>query len=275
MVGPCLCEMLKARALRVCTLGRTRGRHGNTILADLAQPEALRLNGQFDALVHMAPLWLLPENLERILASGVRRVIAFSSSSAESKQNSAEASDRELARVLVSAEDRIKEAAASSNIALTLFRPTMIYGFGRDGNIMAIAALIKRLGVFPIAGSGSGLRQPVHSLDLADAAIKCMETGSTIGQTYNLGGAEKLSYKNMVRRIFIALEREPRILHIPQPLYRALIGVAVKLRMIGEVSSGAAARMNEDLCFDMGPAATDFGYTGSGFLENTARDLPL
>ncbi len=270
-----MCEMLQARALRVCTLGRSRGRHGNTILADLAQPEALSLNGQFDVLVHMAPLWLLPENMERILASGVRRVIAFSSTSVESKQSSAEAADRELARALLSAEDRIKETAAASNIALTLFRPTMIYGFGRDGNIMAIAALIKRIGVVPIAGSGSGLRQPVHSLDLANAAGRCMEIGSTIGQTYNLGGAEKLSYKNMVQRIFIALGRKPRILHIPQPLYRAFIGVAVKLNMIGEVSSGAAARMNEDLCFDMGPAATDFGYRGSGFLENPARDLLL
>lgn len=258
----------------VSTLGRTPGLNATGIVADLGEPESLILNESFDVLIHMAPLWLLPKNLERIVASGVNRVVAFSSTSAGSKRDSPDASDRELAHALLSAEERVRETAADTGIGLTLFRPTMIYGYGRDGNVTAIARMIRRLGFFPVAGAGSGLRQPVHALDLAKAARSCMRCEAAIDRTYNLGGADILSYKEMVHRIFHGMARTPRILQLPTSLYRTLIGVAVRMKIIGDVSAGAAGRMNEDLCVDTTPAQSDFGYRGSAFLDNPARDLP-
>lgn len=274
VVGPCLCELLQAESMSVGTLGRAPGGHLNGIVADLGKPESLVLNERFDLLIHMAPLWLLPQNLERFTEAGVKRMIAFSSTSAGSKQDSHDASDRELAGALLSAEEQVRKGAADSGIGLTLFRPTMIYGFGRDGNVSAIVRMIRRLGFFPIAGAGSGLRQPVHALDLAVAAQSCMDSETAIDKTYNLGGADILNYREMVQRIFQGMARTPRILHLPTPLYRTLIGIAVRANVIGGVSSGAADRMNEDLSFDTAPAQNDFGYRGSAFLDNPARDLP-
>lgn len=273
MVGPCLCGLLQTRSIPFTTLGR--GPNGNDISADLSHPDTVCIEDRFDVLIHMAPLWLLPDNLERMIAAGVRRVIAFSSTSAESKRHSPDAGDRALAVALVSAEDRLKAHAAATNIGLTLFRPTMIYGYGRDGNVMAIARLIKKLGFFPIAGQGKGLRQPVHAGDLADAALSCLATASTAGRTYNLGGAEVLSYTDLVGRIFTALGRKPRVIHVAPTIYGALMGIAATLKLTGGVSPGAAERMNEDLCFDARSAETDFGYRGSAFLTDPKRDLPV
>jgi nucleoside-diphosphate-sugar epimerase len=253
-------------------LGRNAG---HSITADLSRPKSLNLTGRFDVLVHLAPLWLLPENLDAVLRSGVTRVIAFSSTSAETKRSSPEDADRRLASALLTAEANIREAVAYRAVGVTLFRPTMIYGFGRDGNVAAIARFVKRLGFFPIAGTGRGLRQPVHALDLAGATASCMDLQWTWGENYSLGGAEKLSYRDMVARIFRAMERTPRILNVPAPMYSGLIRVAARLGLLGAVSPGAARRMNEDLCFDIGPAEKDFGYRGSRFLENPDRDLPF
>ena len=273
MVGPHLCQRLDEEGLHITTLGRTQTAH-RSIIADLAQPSELAVDGSFDVLVHMAPLWLLPDNLETIAASGVHRLIAFSSTSAETKKHSRQASEQELAQRLSTAEKRITEIVAKLGIRTTILRPTMIYGFGRDSNIMVIAALVRRFGFFPIAGSGQGLRQPVHTLDLVESVERCMCAGSTDGKTYNLGGAEQLTYKKMVHRIFHALGRTPRTLHVPVPLYSALINIGLKLNMISGMSPGAAARMDEDLCFDAAPAQHDFGYRPSAFLENSVRDLP-
>ncbi len=164
--------------MNIATLGRTRTAH-SSIIADLAQPSALAVNGRFDILVHMAPLWLLPDNLENIAASGVHRLIAFSSTSAETKMHSGQMPEQELARRLSVAEQRISESAGKLGIRSTVLRPTMIYGFGRDSNIMVIAALVRRFGFFPIAGSGQGLRQPVHTLDLVESVVRCMRSGAT------------------------------------------------------------------------------------------------
>lgn len=275
MVGPCLCERLGWQAVPFRTLGRRGPPAGGGIVGDLSRPDQLRIDGRFDVLIHMAPLWLLPDNLARLVTAGVGRIVAFSSTSAASKRNSTDAGDRALADALVSAEDRLRADTAASGIALTLFRPTMIYGYGRDANVMAIARLIRKLGFFPVAGPAKGRRQPVHADDLAAAALACMASPLTAGRTYDLTGAETLRYGDMVKRIFEAMGRTPRVLHIAPSLYRGLMAVAARAGLTGGASAGAADRMNEDLCFDSGPAQSDFGYRASTFLADPRRDLPL
>ena len=275
VVGPHLCRRLNMDGMLIGTLGRGRVADSPTIVADLVRPSELVIDGRFDILVHTAPLWLLPDNLERFAACGIHRIIAFSSTSVETKKHSEHFYDQKLAQRLYAAEQDTGAAAEKLGIRLTVLRPTMIYGFGRDRNIMVIARLARRFGFFPVAGSGKGLRQPVHVLDLVEAVAGCMNASSTVGKSYNLGGAEKLTYKAMVQRIFRALGRTPRILHLPAPAYGALIETGLKLNVISGLSSAAATRMDEDLCFDSAPAQRDFGYSASAFLENPARDLPF
>lgn len=269
-----MCDQLSADGTDFVTLGRTRSERGAGIVGDLAEPEKLNIHGKFDILVHMAPLWLLPNNLEKIVNTGVQRVIAFSSTSIETKQASKQELDQVLVRTLSAAEALSAQIAQACDTGLTLFRPTMIYGFGRDKNITTIANIIRRFGFFPIAGSGSGLRQPVHALDLVEACVQCMDNDTTIGKIYNLGGGERLSYKHMVDRIFSGLRLKPRTIHFSITIYKALLAIALKLKVMKGVSIEAAGRMNENFCFDNGPARSDFGYSGSLFLDNPARDLP-
>jgi len=126
VVGPHLCQRLDAEELRITTLGRTPTAH-RSIIADLAQPSDLVVGGGFDVLVHTAPLWLLPDNLETIAASGVHRLIAFSSTSAETKKHSRQVSEQELAQRLSTAEQRITKITVKAGIRTTILRPTMIY----------------------------------------------------------------------------------------------------------------------------------------------------
>ncbi len=226
-----------------------------------------------DVLVHAAPLWLLPRNLQSFVRSGVRRVIAFSSTSAESKTDTRDHRERAIADRLQRAEKECYELCNYYGVGLTLFRPTLIYGFARDRNITTIANFIKRFGFFAVAGEAKGKRQPVHAMDLAASSIEVIDNPQSINRTYNLSGGEQLSYRAMVQRIFEGLDKPPRIIHLPVRLYRVGLRCMSMLKNGPSFSPDVADRMNRDLCFNHQQATSDFGYRPAKFLIDPQRDL--
>jgi len=226
---------------------------------------------RFQCLVHTAPLWLLPAHLPALADLGVKRVVAFSSTSLLTKAQSIEAPERQLAASLADAEARLWEASNRLGLDTTVFRPTMIYGYGRDRNVNTIARFIRRFGFFPVAGAAAGRRQPLSAHDAVEAAVAVLECPAAFGGTYTLTGGETLSYRAMVARIFAALGRRPRILPLPAGLFQALLALAGLWR--GAVTGAMAARMSQDLVFDAAAAGRDFGFTPERFLEHPQRDL--
>jgi len=269
VVGTPLAERGEAAGLDVVRAGR-RQRGTGWLAWDMSR--AAYPGAAVDGVVHAAPLWLLPDHLERLAAAGANRVVCYGSTSALTKQDSASPAERALAHSLSDAEKRIEEASQRLGLATTLFRPAMIYGYGRDANVSAIARFVRRWGFFPVAGPGSGRRQPVHADDLADAALAVLESQRTAGRSYNLGGGETLSYRAMVARIFQALGRRRRIITLPVAPYRALLSLAGRFNR--SVSGAMADRMNRDLVFDSSAAREDFGFAPQPFLRHPERDLP-
>lgn len=211
-------------------------------------------------VIHVAPLWLLPNLLPGLAAHGLKRLIAFGSTSRFSKAASSDAGEREIAGRLARAERELEDACAAHGIPWTLLRPTLIYGGGLDHNVSAIARVIRRLGVFPVVGEARGLRQPVHADDLAQACLAALANPATFNRAYDLHGGTTLAYREMVEAIFRGLGRKPRILSLPLPLYRALLRGVALLPGYGHVAPAMADRMNADLCFEAGDAMRDFGY---------------
>jgi nucleoside-diphosphate-sugar epimerase len=216
-----------------------------------------------DAVVFsLLPLWLLPPVLPNLKEA--RQIIAFGSTSAVAKADSADRGERELARRLRDAEVGLAEACAEMALPWTLLRPTLVYGGGRDRNISAIAGVIRRLGFFALAAPGLGLRQPVHADDLAGAALSAVDNPAARDAVFDLPGGEALTYREMVRRIFQALNRRPRILLLPEP---ALAVAVAGLRRLGLIDATAEAvrRMNRDLTVDGAPARVHLGYRPRAF----------
>jgi nucleoside-diphosphate-sugar epimerase len=277
VLGPALCDALAGAGYEVFAVSRA-SRSGTAScqwrIGNIEKPESLSELPAPDILVHAAPLWLAPAMLPHAAARGARRAVLFGSTSVLTKRASALSHDREIAGLLQRAEEQCARTCAEGGIALTLLRPTLIYGYGRDRNVSTIAHFIRRFRFFPVAGEARGCRQPVHVDDLALAAASALAAPVTAGRVYNLGGGERLSYREMVGRIFEALRLPRRIVSVPVPLYRRLL--ALRSRMTGnrETSAGAADRMNEDLCFDTTDAARDLGFRPQVFLANPARDLP-
>ena len=229
-------------------------------------------NNKITTLVHCAPIWLLPKHLVELHSLGIKRVIAFSSTSIDSKSSSSNPVEQSIVQQLEESEGFVKMFALKANMQVTIFRPTMIYGYGQGLNLAFIAKMIQRFGFFPIVTAAKGLRRPVHADDLAKAVCLALPVPASFNKTYVLSGAKVMSYDEMVRAVFAALKRPIRIVKLPLFVYRALILLASKIAKM-PMTATMAERMRENLDFDSMPAQEDFGYSPGSFLPNGIDDI--
>lgn len=255
-------------AMRTVTAAVSRSRHGadpegvRWIAGDLEDPGGIELP-YAETVLSLCPIWLLSDALPALKAAGVRRLVAFSSTSVTGKAASSDRSERLVAARLANAEEAVRSFCEAEDVAWTILRPTLIYCEGRDGNVSRLARMAERYRVIPLAGRGQGLRQPVHAEDLAWAALAAAVSPLTAGRAYDLPGGETLTYRAMVERVFLGLDRTPRIVCAPLPLWRLAFGLA-RGRLRG-ATAAMGERMTKDLVFDGGPAARDFGWAPRAF----------
>ena len=199
-----------------------------------------------------------------------RRVVAFGSTSLDTKQASADAYERDIVARLQVAERLVFDTASTNGAAATVLRPTLVYGAGRDQTLARIAAMGRRMGFFVLPRGANGKRQPVHVDDLAHAALAVVDAPATHGKAYALPGGETLAYRDMVARTLAALDPPAKLWEVPMPVFRTALWLARKAGMMRGLTDDAVARMREDLVFDAGPAARDLGHAPRGFAPRVA-----
>ncbi len=216
-----------------------------------------------DTAISLGPLDAFAAWLRRCPASSLRRVIALSSMSAESKRESIDPLERALAERLRAAESSVMATAAERGIACTVFRPTLIYGAGTDRSLAPIARFARRWRMLPVPFGARGLRQPVHARDLAAACLGALANGATFGKVYALGGGERLRFDTLLLRVRAA--QPGLVLPLPVPLFA--LRLAARLRR-GSLSVSAVARLRQPLIADHGDAVRDFGYAPVAFIAS-------
>lgn len=230
-------------------------------------------NNNIPLWICAAPIWILPEYFDLLLAYGIRRIVVISSTSRFTKNSSSDLHEKEIASQLIKGEELVQAWAAMHKIECIILRPTLIYGFGRDKNVTEIAKFIRRFGFFPIFGSAKGLRQPIHVEDVASACIDALTALHLSSGCYNLAGGESLTYCEMVRRIFAALDRSPRLLTIPLWLFRITTRCLNRLPHYRHWNAAMAERMNHNLVFDNSAAMQDLNFSPRAF-RLSEKDLP-
>ena len=190
------------------------------------------------------------------------RVVALGSTSVQGKRDSPDPAERALALALRTAELRLAAVAAERGIALTVLRPTLIYGNGRDRNLSRLVAAARRWRVLPLPANARGLRQPVHVEDVAAAVLTSLREPRPRPGFFDLPGGETLPFDQMVARALAA--GAPRALRLPLPGPVFALGV----RLLGGgrgLGRGFLARLGQDQVYDGGPARDALGHAPRGF----------
>ena len=121
---------------------------------------------------------------------------------------------------------RAEQHALASGLDVTVLRPSVIFGDPR-GTMEFATQLYRDMVKPPLPGvEFPGVRMsPVAVEDVADAFVGALHDDATIGQTYELGGPEILSWSDIFERITEAVGKSKFALTMPLPLMR--IGAAM------------------------------------------------
>jgi len=223
--------------------------------------------------ISLLPIWILPEFFPLLERCGAQRVVALSSTSRFVKVDSSDLSEKKLAVLLSDGEEQFQNWAESTRKQWLVFRPTLVYGLGRDKNIAEMARFIRRFGFFPLFAAGRGLRQPIHATDVAKVCAVAVDNVSVSNRAYDISGAYTLTYRDMVVQLFKGLGRQPRF--VPVPLWLARLALSL-LRLHPRYRHWSVAmleRMGQDLVFDHTPAARDFAFQPKRFVL-APEDVP-
>jgi nucleoside-diphosphate-sugar epimerase len=180
----------------------------------------------------------------------LERAVVFSTSSVFSKLESHDRKERRHMQKILMDEAVLSNSCESHGITLSLYRPTLIYGCGMDGNVSWLAKWIRKFGFVPIAGEAEGLRQPVHADDLAQAAVATLLSENPLALDVPLCGGSTLSFREMVEAIFRGLEKPVRIISVPRRMFTTLAYFSRIVPKLRGVRPEMIRRESIDLVFD-------------------------
>ncbi|MDJ0910174.1 MAG: NAD(P)H-binding protein [Woeseiaceae bacterium] len=149
---------------------------------------------------------------------GISRFLLMSANGVEARQTPYQITKHDAERYV-----------ADAGFDVTVLRPSVVFGDPR-GKMEFATQLYQDMVRPPIPAVGfhTGLKpssgvismSPVHVEDVADAFVAALNNPETIGQTYELGGPEAVSWSDMIRRVAAAVGRSKIMLPMPTGLMR-------------------------------------------------------
>jgi nucleoside-diphosphate-sugar epimerase len=94
-----------------------------------------------------------------------------------------------------------------------------------------------------------------------------------VGESYDLPGAEPLTYLELVETAAGALGRKPRIVRLPLEPVRLALAAVERLRLPLPVRSEQVLRLREDKAYPYDKAEKDLGYAPRPFREGIALEV--
>ena len=156
---------------------------------------------------------LVQTALEAARSAGVGRYLHMSALNAD-----ADAGPSQYLRTKGRGE-ALAHAAADQGLAVTSFRPSVIFGPG-DSFFNRFAGLLRSVpGPFPLACPRARFA-PVYVGDVVQALVRCLERADTVGRSYELCGPRTFTLKELVEYTGHRLGRRVRVLGLGDRLSR-------------------------------------------------------
>lgn len=125
------------------------------------------------------------------------------------------ASESAYARTKAEGEQAVRAAVPDA----VVFRPSVV--FGPDDQFTNRFATLARMSPFlPLVGGGATRMQPVFVGDVAQAIAAAVEGRARAGATYELGGPEVMTMREILAFILKTIERERALVTLPFALAR-------------------------------------------------------
>lgn len=250
-VGSTTCAMLVERGFKVRALVRNAAKAAERLghlrleirSGDIRDAESMRSAFRDSAaVVHLAAIAIEKggDSYEATNADATRNVVECAKAEKVERfiQMSQNGADSRSPYRFLKSKGIGEDIARSSGLKWTILRPSVIFGPGDEFvNVLARLVRLSPL-VYPLPGGGNARFQPVAVGDVAQAIVKCLGDDSTIGHSYDLGGAVPVTLRQMAERILIAMNASRILVGIPVGILRPIIAFAQRILPRPPVTTG-------------------------------------
>lgn len=146
----------------------------------------------------------------QVREAGIERLVQLSGIGAS--RDSASAYVRARAHGEIAVMDALPKAV--------ILRPSVL--FGRNDSFLSNLARLTRLPAIPLFGQGHNRLQPVHVVDVARAIVRLTGADRPERYLFELGGADILSYREVLSLVMQHLGRERPLVPLPFAAWHAL-----------------------------------------------------
>ena len=153
------------------------------------------------------------------------------------------------------AEDIVRQ----SGLRHTIFRPSLIIG-PWDGFTKKLMDMLKHSPVVPIPGEGTARFQPVYIKDWLACMGKVIEEPGSYGSTYEIGGPEHLTYREMLEELSKAMGQNRPVFNMPMGIMRFGASVLEKVLSSPPVTSDQLKLLEQDNICDPRAIEKNFGF---------------
>ena len=101
--------------------------------------------------------------------------------------------------------------------AAVIVRPSVVFG-PEDEFFNRFGALARVLPALPLIGGGHTRLQPVYASDVGEAIANLVDSGAGAGKTYEFGGPEVRTMREIMEYILAVTERSRMLVPLPFPL---------------------------------------------------------
>ncbi|MEF8786534.1 MAG: complex I NDUFA9 subunit family protein [Haloarculaceae archaeon] len=128
----------------------------------------------------------------------------------------------------IRAKGRAEEIVRDSSLDWVMFRPSVVFGEG--GEFVSFTKRLKKLfapglPLYPLPGGGTKTRfQPIWVGDLVPMIVDGVEDDEHVGQTYEIGGPEVLTLREITDLVYDASGKSVKIVGLPM----GLAGIGLK-----------------------------------------------
>ena len=145
-----------------------------------------------------------------------------------------------------------------------VLRSTMIYGGGKDKNMNNVIKFINNYKFFFGFGSGNNLFRPIFYKDLAKAVFNGYKNEEIEG-FIDVAGETIISYKNILKTIFLELNLKPRIIILPLNLIMIILKFIELCKIKLPIKSEQIMRLKEDKSFEIDTARKSLDFKPVSF----------
>jgi len=215
-----------------------------------------------NTVVHIASIFYSVTVMKAAIKNNVKRSILVHTTGIYSKYKSASEEYKNIEKEI---HELINENR--SKICLTILRPTMIYGYINDRNMIVFIKMVDKLRIFPIIDHGKNLLQPVNGRDLGKAYFKVLMNSNIPSGDYILSGEKPVTMKELFSFISQLLGKKTVFINVPLSL-GVFLAKILKVCSLGKVDYiEKVQRMGEDRSYSHELAIKDFGYEPMALTE--------